>query len=132
MMFRLASRWRRKKGSRCSRETRLRESSMPQLPPRQAMRTPLTLITRYGEVFVSSSILTDGDDSPPGASDATQDFHPSFHSGGRPGEMDRQREFRACLRGERPRPFLFSALLWSASIPNGGGGPCCRAGSVHR
>ncbi len=31
-----------------SRETRLRESSMPQLPPRQAMRTPFTLITRYG------------------------------------------------------------------------------------
>ncbi len=32
---------------------------------------------------MSSSIFTDGDFSPPGASDATQDFHPSPHSGGK-------------------------------------------------
>ena len=46
MMLRPASRLRRKKGSRRSRETRLRKSSMPQLPPRAAMRTPLTRRTR--------------------------------------------------------------------------------------
>src|SRR3954451_17085356 len=58
IIFRFASRCRRKNGSRRSRETRLRESSSPQLPPLIAILTPLTRITKNGEVRRSSNLRT--------------------------------------------------------------------------
>jgi hypothetical protein len=56
---------------------RLRESSSPQLPPRQAMRTPLTRNTRCGEARRSVSSRTAADVSAPGMKEAT---HPSADS----------------------------------------------------
>ena len=49
---------------------RLRESSMPQLPPRAAMGTPLTRMTRYGVNDSLPMACTAGDVSPAGVSDS--------------------------------------------------------------
>ena len=63
-MFMCASRCRRKKGSRRERETRLSMSSMPEAPPRTAMRTPLTRMTSAGCVARSLVSRTAGECSP--------------------------------------------------------------------
>src|ERR1700739_4080483 len=83
MMFTLASGCSRKNGSSRHRETRFSMSSIPQLPPRAAIRTPFTLIARYGVARVSSRIFTAADFSAPGFSEATHDFQLSLHSSGK-------------------------------------------------
>src|ERR1039458_6066931 len=72
MMLTWASRCKRKYGSRCSMLTRLRLSSMPQLPPRAAMRTPLTLMTRSVPGQPPSTVRIDGEVSAFRSSDCTQ------------------------------------------------------------
>ena len=45
---------------------------MPQLPPRAAIRTPLTRITRYGESVALATSVTALEVSPAAVSDAAQ------------------------------------------------------------
>src|ERR1019366_4721372 len=74
IMLTCASRWRRKYGSRCAMLTRLRLSSMPQLPPRAAMRTPFTLMTMSVLGQPPSTGRMEGDASAPGSSECTQGY----------------------------------------------------------